>query len=58
MPRSAPLAHPPAALAQEGSGSGNIASLNSDGAKNWFIPPYVVPGVILALVAAYAVYRI
>ncbi|MEQ1489161.1 MAG: hypothetical protein ABL932_01290 [Terricaulis sp.] len=41
MTRSAP----DAASADE-----SIASLNSDGTKKWFIPPYVIPAVILALV--------
>lgn len=34
----------------------SIASLNSDGTTKWFIPPYVVPAVILALVIATALF--
>lgn len=30
----------------------NISSLNSDGTRNWFIPPYVIPAVMLVLVTA------
>ena len=32
--------------------SQNVASLNDDGTLKWFIPPYVIPFVILALVSA------
>jgi hypothetical protein len=28
------------------------ASLNADGSLKWFIPPYVIPGLIVVLVAA------
>lgn len=34
----------------------SIASLNSDGTKKWFIPPYVIPAVILALVISRALF--
>lgn len=32
----------------------SIASLNGDGTKRWFIPPYVIPAVLLVIVAARA----
>ena len=34
--------------------SDRVASLNKDGTLKWFIPPYVIPAVILLLVAARA----
>lgn len=34
--------------------SDHVASLNDDGTPNWFIPPFVIPFVVLALVAARA----
>lgn len=34
----------------------NVASLNDDGTLKWFIPPYVIPFVVLALVAARALW--
>ncbi len=34
--------------------SNHVASLNDDGTRKWFIPPYVIPFVVLALVAARA----
>jgi hypothetical protein len=36
--------------------SQNVTSLNYDGSLKWFIPPYVIPFVILALVAARALW--
>lgn len=36
----------------------DIASLNADGTRNWIIPPYVIPAVIIALVLACATYRV
>ena len=57
MPRSAPVTELPAIFAEEEADSESVASLNLDGAKKWFIPPYVVPDVILALVAGYAISR-
>ncbi|WP_156767660.1 hypothetical protein [Candidatus Viadribacter manganicus] len=38
------------------SAAESIASLNSDGTKKWFIPPYVIPAVILALVTCRALF--
>ena len=35
--------------------SDRVASLNKDGTLKWFIPPYVIPAVILLLVAIRAV---
>lgn len=32
--------------------SERTASLNSDGTLKWFIPPFVIPALILLLVAA------
>lgn len=32
------------------------ASLNEDGTQKWFIPPYVIPAVIVLLIAARALY--
>lgn len=32
--------------------STKVASLNDDGTLKWFIPPYVIPFVVLALVVA------
>jgi len=34
----------------------NIASLNHDGTVKWFIPPYIVPFVVLALIAMRALW--
>jgi hypothetical protein len=30
--------------------------LNADGTLNWFIPPYVIPALIVLLVAARAIW--
>ena len=42
---------------QNGAAPESIASLNADGSLKWFIPPYVIPFVIVALVAAHAIWR-
>lgn len=57
MPRSAPVTELPPIFAEEDADNESVASLNRDGSKKWFIPPYVVPGVILALVVVYAIFR-
>jgi hypothetical protein len=36
--------------------SDHIASLNADGTLNWFIPPYVIPTLIILLVAVRAIH--
>jgi hypothetical protein len=36
--------------------SDHIASLNKDGTLNWFIPPYVIPALIILLVAGRAIF--
>jgi hypothetical protein len=46
--------------ARSGGGSDvadDIVSLNAYGGRNWFIPPYVIPSAIAALVVLYAAYR-
>jgi len=47
----------PSSVLQEGDGADEVASLNARGARVWFIPPFVIPSVIAALVVVYAVYR-
>jgi hypothetical protein len=36
--------------------SERAASLNADGTQKWFIPPFVIPAVIVLLVAGRAIY--
>jgi len=57
MPRSAPVTELPPVFAEEKGDNESVASLNRDGSRKWFIPPYVVPGVIVALVAVFAIAR-
>jgi hypothetical protein len=49
---SQPNTKPFAKYSSSDAHSGRAASLNADGTLNWFIPPYVIPALIVLLVAA------
>lgn len=42
--------------AQQEPTQDSVASLNSDGSKNWFIPPYILPAFILVAIVAFAIF--
>jgi hypothetical protein len=42
---------------KESVGSDEVVSLTSSGARNWVIPPFVIPSAIAAMIVVYALYR-
>lgn len=49
MPNVQPSARTPSSSAIR---SETIASLNADGSPNWFIPPYIIPALMVLVIAA------